>query len=168
MTIDKPKYVNINQYLDMSTMVALTIEADEFKLYQVLDKFSQQFDSSYSLVRNGGQFTLRIKTDDFSELIRRLNIIKGSKIQIQEMVGSPSVRRAKADFTPTNVDDLIGRETVAQTDIKPVEGGIVKLVGERWFSRPSMDKPIEKGKLIKVLRVEGVSLIVEEVEEEKD
>ena len=151
----------------MSTMIALRVEADEFKLYQVLDKFSQQRGASYSLVRCDDSFTLRVKTDDFGELIRRINLIKGSKYQIMEMVGSPSVRDAKANFTPTNVDALVGRETVAQSDIKPVEGGLIKLLGEQWFARPEADDVIPKGAAVKVLRVEGVSLIVEEVEGEE-
>jgi membrane-bound ClpP family serine protease len=137
------------------------------RLYQVLDKFSQQHDASYSLVRCEEGFTLRIKTDDFGELIRRINLIKGSKYQIVEMVGNPNVKQAKANFTPTNVDALVGRETVAQTDIKPVEGGLIKIFGEQWFARPEADDVIAKGTTVKVLRVEGVSLIVEEVEEEE-
>ncbi len=148
----------------MSTMVALRVEADEFKLYQVLDKFSQQHDTSYSLVRGDDCFTLRVKTDDFGELVRRINLIKGSKYQILEMVGSPHVKYAKANFTPTNVDSLIGRETLAHTDIKPVEGGLIKLFGEQWFSRSEGDDLIPKGTPVRVLRVEGVSLIVEQVE----
>ena len=152
----------------MSTMVALRVEADEFKLYQVLDKFSQQRDASYSLVRSDGGYTLRVKTDDFGELIRRINLIKGSKYQILEMVGNPNIRHAKANFTPTNVDSLIGRETQAQTDIKPVEGGLIKLLGEQWFTRPEADDVIPRGATVKVLRVEGVSLIVEQVEGEEE
>ena len=151
----------------MSTMVALNVEADEFKLYQVLDKFSQQHSASYSLVRCDNGFTLRIKTDDFGELIRRLNLIKGSKYSIIEMVGNPHIRQAKANFTPTNVDSLIGRKTTAQSDIKPVEGGLVKILGEQWFARPVADDIIPKGAMVKVLRVEGVSLIVEETEGEE-
>jgi membrane protein implicated in regulation of membrane protease activity len=85
-----------------------------------------------------------------------------------EMVGSPSVKAVKANFTPTNVDALIGRETAAQSDIKPVEGGIIKLLGEQWFARPEADDVIPKGAVVKVLRVEGVSLIVEEVEGEEE
>jgi hypothetical protein len=151
----------------MSTMVSMTVETDEFKLYQVLEKFSNQYEASYSVVRSNNIFTLKVKTDNFSELIRRLGIIKDCKIQIQEIVGSPSILRAKVDWTPTNVDALLGKETLAQTDIKPVEGGLIKLVGEQWFSRPLYDKIILRGSRVKVVKVEGVSLIVEEIEEEK-
>ena len=153
--------------MEMSTMVALRVEADEFKLYQVLDKFSQQHEASYSLVRGEDGFTLRVKTDDFGELVRRINLIKGSKYQIVEMVGNPHVRYAKANFTPTNVDSLIGKETLAQTDIKPVEGGLIKLFGEQWFARTEADDLIPKGASVRVLRVEGVSLIVEQAEGEE-
>jgi hypothetical protein len=152
----------------MSTMACLAIEADEFKLYQVLDKFSQRYGASYSLIRDDGKFTLRVKTDDFGELIRRLNLIKGCKYQIQEMIGSPTVSGAKADFTRTNIDALIGRRTVAMTDISPIDGGLVKIIGEQWFSRPINDRTIRKGAQVRVIRVEGVSLMVEEVEEDMD
>jgi len=145
----------------------MTVETDEFKLYQVLEKFSQQYETSYTVVRNNHIFVLKVKTDNFSELIRRLGIIKDCKIQIQEIVGSPSVKKAKIDWTPTNVDALIGKETFAQTEIKPIEGGLIKLIGEQWFSRPLYDKTILQGSRVKVVKVEGVSLIVEEVEEEK-
>jgi len=151
----------------MSTMVALTINADEFKLYQLLDKFSQQYNTSYSMSREDEGFLLRIKTDDFGELVRRLNLIKGSQFQIMEIVGSPKIKRAKAELTKTNIDALLGKETRALTDITPLDGGMIKLIGEQWYARPVYDRVIPQGTMIKVLRVEGVSLIVENVEEEE-
>ena len=149
----------------MSTMVALTIKADEFKLYQLLDKFSQQYNTSYIMSREEDGFLLRMKTDDFGELVRRLNLIKGSNFQIMEIVGSPKVKRAKAELTKTNIDALVGKETEALTDITPLDGGLIKLIGEQWFARPAYDRVIPQGTFVKVLRVEGVSLIVENVEE---
>ena len=148
-------------------MVALTVNADEFKLYQLLDKFSQQYNTSYIMSRDENGFLLRIKTDDFGELVRRLNLIKGSKFQIMEIVGSPKIKRAKAELTKTNIDALLGKETQALTDITPLDGGLIKLIGEQWYARPAYDKVIPQGTMVEVLRVEGVSLIVEGVEEEK-
>ena len=147
-------------------MVALTVNADEFKLYQLLDKFSQQYNTSYIMSRDENGFLLRIKTDDFGELVRRLNLIKGSKFQIMEIVGSPKIKRAKAELTKTNIDALLGKETQALTDITPLDGGLIKLIGEQWYARPAYDKVIPQGTMVEVLRVEGVSLIVESVEEE--
>ncbi len=149
-------------------MVALTVKADEFKLYQLLEKFRQQYQSSYTMTREDDGFLLRIKTDDFGELVRRLNLIKDSSIQINEVVGSPRIPRARTELTKTNIDALIGKETQAITDITPLDGGLIKLIGEQWFARPVYDRVIPMGALIRVLRIEGVSLIVENVEEEQE
>ena len=146
-------------------MVALTVEADGFKLYQLLDKFSQQTGASYSLVRKNGKFVLRIKTDDFGEFIRRLNLIKDSKYHIEEIVGNPNIRRAKVDHTPTNVDALIGKQTMTLSDVTPIEGCLIKIFGEQWFCRSDGERVIKKGTFVRVLGVEGVSLIVEPIQE---
>lgn len=145
-------------------IVTLSIKADDLKLSQLLEKFGEQYKVSYSLSRKDDHFILRVKTDDLGELIRRLNHIKGSTYKIQELYET----RRFSDFvnvnlTKTNIDALVGRSTVAHTDIDPVDGGIIKLVGELWFCRPKTDKVIKKGSSVHVVGVEGVSLIVEEV-----
>lgn len=146
-------------------IVTLTIEADDLTLTQVLDKFSKQYNLGYSLVRENNHFLLRIKTNDLGELIRRLNHIKDCKFQIQEILESRSVSDLiNINMTKTNIDAIIGRITVAQTDITPIDGGQVKVVGEIWLARPKHDKAIQKGATVKVVGVEGVSLMVEEVE----
>ena len=66
-------------------------------------------------------------------------------------------------LTKTNVDALIGKTTLAKTDIDPIDGGVIKLIGELWFCRPIIDKRLKEGAKVKVVGVEGVSLIVEEV-----
>ncbi len=145
-------------------MVALTVEADDFKLTQVLDKFSKQYNVSYSLARQNDHFILRLKTDNLGELIRRLNHIKGCSFKIQELYESrPFSSIINVNLTKTNIDALIGKSTVAQTDITPVDGGLVKIIGEVWFCRPKYDRTIRKGNSVKIVGVEGVSLIAEEV-----
>jgi len=151
--------------MEITMMTTLTITADDFKLYQVLDKFSNQYAATYTLTRENGAFTLRIKTDSFGELVRRLNLIKGCTYKIQEIINTDLVSsKASMGLTKTNIDALLGRETVAQTDISPVDGGLVKLIGELWFSRPIVDKVIQKGSRVKIVKIEGVSLLVEEVD----
>jgi hypothetical protein len=148
-------------------MVTLSIIADDLKLYQVLEKYSEKYDSSYSLQRESNHFELKIKTDNLGELIRRLNLIKDSKVQIEEIINTREYpNMASVNLTKTNIDALIGKQTVAQTEISPADGGLVKLLGELWFSRPEVDTVISKGSQVQVLRVEGVSLIIEEVIEE--
>lgn len=151
--------------MEITMMTTLTVAADDFKLYQVLEKFSIQYAANYTLTRENGAFTLRIKTDSFGELVRRLNLIKGCTYKIQEIINTdPVSSKASMSLTKTNIDALLGRETVAQTDISPVDGGLVKLIGELWFSRPIVDKVIQKGSKVKIVKIEGVSLLVEEVD----
>jgi membrane-bound ClpP family serine protease len=151
--------------MEISMMTTLTVVADDFKLYQALEKFSSQYYATYTLTRENGHFALRIKTENFGELVRRLNLIKGCTYKIREIVNTdPISSQASMNLTKTNIDALIGRETLAQTDLSPVDGGLVKLFGELWFSRPVMDGVISKGSRVRIVKVEGVSLLVEEVD----
>jgi len=145
-------------------IVTLTIMADDFKLTQMLDKFASQYKVSYNLKRQNEHFTLRVKTDDLGELIRRLNHIKGCTYKIQELYDTHRFSDLiNVNLTKTNIDALVGRSTVAHTDIDPIDGGIVKVVGELWFCRSKQDRVIKKGSPVNIVGVEGVSLIVEEV-----
>jgi hypothetical protein len=145
-------------------IVTLTIKADDFKLTQVLDKFSRQYNISYSLARQNEHFLLRLKTNNLGELVRRLNHIKGCTFEIQELFESrPFAGMINVNLKKTNIDALIGKSTAAQTDIAPIDGGLLKLIGELWFCRPKHDKVIKKGTQVTIVGVEGVSLIVEEV-----
>ena len=145
-------------------IVTLTVMADDFKLSQMLDKFALQYKVSYSLTRQNEHFVLRVKTDDFGELIRRLSLIKDCTYKIQELYDTRRFSdRINVNLTKTNIDALVGKSTVAHTDIDPIDGGLVKVVGELWFCRPKQDKVIKRGSPVMVVGVEGVSLIVEEV-----
>jgi len=145
-------------------IVTLTIKADDFKLTQTLDKFAMQYKVSYALTRQNEHFILRVKTDDFGELIRRLSLIKDCTYKIQELYDTRRFAdMINVNLTKTNIDALIGKTTVAHTDIDPIDGGLVKVVGELWFCRPKQDRVIKKGSSVNIVGVEGVSLIVEEV-----
>lgn len=145
--------------------ITLTIEADELKLAQTLSKFSQQYKSSYTLARQNHEFILSVKTNDFGELVRRLNHIKGCKFKIMELHEGAATGAGiiNVSLTKTNIDALIGKSTVAKSNIDPVDGGVIKLLGELWFCRPKHDRVIKEGAKVEVVGVEGVSLIVEEV-----
>lgn len=145
--------------------IILTVKADELKLAQLLDKFSEQYRTVYTLKRKNGEFTLQATTDDLGELVRRLNHLKDCTFKVEEIHGGGLLEKLNVRVTKTNVEALVGKETVAKTDINPVDGGVVKLMGELWFCRPEHDNVIKEGARVKVVRVEGVSLIVEEVEQ---
>lgn len=143
--------------------ITLTIKADEFKLAQMLSKFSETYKASYTLARQNDHFILHLRTDNFGELVRRLNHIKGCEFKIKEMHGGSLTDLVNVSLTKTNIDALVGKTTTATADIDPVNGGIIKLVGELWSCRPKYDAVIKKGSRVKVVGVEGVSLILEEV-----
>jgi hypothetical protein len=143
--------------------VILTINADELKLAQLLSKFSENHKIVYTLKRQNGGFLMEVNTDDYGELVRRLNHLKDCAFKVIEMRGGGLLERLNVRVTRTNVDALIGKETVASTNIDPINGGLIKLVGEMWFCRPIEDKIIKEGSKVKVVGVEGVSLMVEEV-----
>jgi hypothetical protein len=143
--------------------IILTIKADELKLAQLLSKFSTTYRITYTLRRQNGGFLMDVNTDDFGELVRRLNHLKGCTFKVKEMHGGGLLDKLNVKLTKTNIDALIGKTTVAKTDIDPIDGGVIKLVGELWFCRPIIDKRIKEGTKVKVVGVEGVSLIVEEV-----
>ena len=63
----------------------------------------------------------------------------------------------------TNLDRVIGTEGVVTEKITKHNNGEVKVDGKRWTA--VSNKTIQEGKIVKIIKIEGVKLIVEEVEE---
>jgi hypothetical protein len=145
--------------------VTLTVEADELKLAQLLSKFAEKYRMVYKLNRQAKGYLLEVElnSDDFGEFIRRMNHLKDATFKIEEMRGGGVLDRFNVSLTRTNIDALMGKEAIAKTDIDPLDGGIIKLGGEIWLSRPADDAVIKEGSKVRVIRTEGVSLIVEGV-----
>jgi hypothetical protein len=145
--------------------VILTVEADELKLAQLLSKFAEKYRMTYKLNRQAKGYLLEVElnSDDFGEFIRRMNHLKDATFKIEEMRGGGVLDRFNVSLTRTNIDALMGKEAIAKTDIDPLDGGIIKLGGEIWLSRPADDAVIKEGSKVRVIRTEGVSLIVEGV-----
>lgn len=70
-----------------------------------------------------------------------------------------------AKVQPTNADMLIGRECLVTETIDNLHGtGAVRVGGKVWTARSDSDGPtIKNGAMARVLRIEGVKLIVEAV-----
>ena len=67
----------------------------------------------------------------------------------------------------TNVDSVIGTEGYVTDDVDNLSAtGQVKLGGMYWTARSTGGKPIAKGTLVRVDRIEGVKAFVSEVKEE--
>ena len=150
--------------------VTLNVKADELKLAQMLSKFAEKYRMTYKLNRRPQGYTLEVDLngEDFGEFIRRLNHLKDATYNIEEMRGGGLLDKFNVSLLRTNSDAMVGKETIAKTDIDPLDGGVVKLGGEIWLAKPVDDcSVIKEGSKVRVIRVEGVSLIVEGVTEEK-
>ena len=66
---------------------------------------------------------------------------------------------------PTNADRVIGAQATVTEDIDNLQGkGAVTIGGITWSARSEHDAPIPAGTLVRVLRIEGVKVYVEEAE----
>ena len=64
---------------------------------------------------------------------------------------------------PTNADRVIVQEARVTQDIDNIQGiGAVTIGGVTWTARSEHDTPIPAGAMVRVLRIEGVKVIVEE------
>ena len=75
-------------------------------------------------------------------------------------------KRFKPKLTATNADALIGRICLVTETIAPFEGGRVKLGDVTWSARTEGETEIPAGKRVKVLKIQGAKVIVEEVKKE--
>ena len=72
----------------------------------------------------------------------------------------------KPKLTATNTDALIGRICTVTETIDPVEGGRVKLGDVTWSASSQQGTKIPTGAQVKILKVQGVKVFVEEVKKE--
>jgi hypothetical protein len=143
--------------------VTLTVKADELKLAQLLSKFAEKYRMTYKLNRKADTYKLEaeLNGEDFGEFIRRINHLKDANYNIEEVRGGGLLDSFNVSLLRTNVDALVGKEATAKTDLDAIDGGIVKLGGELWMAKPDDCTVIKEGSKVRVIRVEGVSLIVE-------
>jgi hypothetical protein len=158
--------IDIISILGNNLKVALTVKADELKIAQLLSKFAEKYRMSYKLNRRGAGFLLDVdlNSDDLGEFIRRMNHLKDADFKIEEIRGGGPLDQLNVSLTRTNADILIGKESIAKTDITS-DGGVIKINGEQWLARPvDDDAVIPQGSKVRVVRIEGVTLIVEGVD----
>lgn len=63
----------------------------------------------------------------------------------------------------TNLDRVVDMEGIVTEKITKYNPGEVKVDGKRWTAIEVNGKTVEKGKSVKIIKIEGVKLIVEEV-----
>ncbi len=68
---------------------------------------------------------------------------------------------------PTNADRILGAEAQVVEDIDNLKGkGAVRIGGLTWSARSADNTPIGANTLVRVLRIEGVKVYVEQIKEE--
>ncbi len=72
----------------------------------------------------------------------------------------------KIGNTKTNVNSIVGLVGLVTKKIEPFNTGQVKVSGQIWTAKSYSNKEIEEGEEVKVIKVEGVKLIVENNKEE--
>lgn len=65
----------------------------------------------------------------------------------------------------TNLQGIISKNALVIEDIEAYSTGLVKINGEQWTAISKNEVKIEKNKIVKIVAIEGVKLIVEEVRE---
>lgn len=81
------------------------------------------------------------------------------------IITKPIVKKLRVrKIEPTNLDRIIGKEGVVTKEISKNTYGEVNVKGGIWTA--TSKKEIKKGASIKVLKIEGVKLLVEEIKEE--
>ena len=70
---------------------------------------------------------------------------------------------------PTNADRILGAEAIVIEDIHNIQNkGAVRVGGMIWSARSQEDAPIPAGTLVRIRRIEGVKVYVDQITEEQD
>lgn len=97
-----------------------------------------------------------------------VQIIVFSLVSIASLVFvRPMARRIlQGTLESTNADRFIGKVYKLDESITTEKWGLVDINGTEWSATTANNRPISKGSLVEVERIEGVKLIVKEYEEE--
>lgn len=68
----------------------------------------------------------------------------------------------------TNLQGIEQKTGIVKEEIPPYSTGIVTLTGEDWTAISEDNEKIEVGQLVKVIRIEGVKLVVKPVNNEEN
>ncbi|WP_300279480.1 NfeD family protein [Peptacetobacter sp.] len=71
------------------------------------------------------------------------------------------VKKDEEYVSNTNIDALIGKYGIVEEEVSNIKYGIVNLEGERWTAVSEDDIVIKKGEKVKVLKIDGVKLVVQ-------
>lgn len=76
-------------------------------------------------------------------------------------------KRLRIGHEKNNIDLMIGKVGLVIEEIKPFHTGQVKVGGQIWTAISHDNRTIEKDQMVKVMKIEGVKLIVEQMKGEE-
>lgn len=68
----------------------------------------------------------------------------------------------------TNLQGIEQKTGVVKVEILPYATGIVTLTGEDWTAISDSNEKIEVGQLVKIIRIEGVKLVVKPIDNQEE
>lgn len=68
----------------------------------------------------------------------------------------------------TNLQGIVQKKGIVKKEINPYDLGIVTLGGEDWTAISAENIKIEEGTVVKVIKIEGVKLVVSPVDDDID
>ena len=78
----------------------------------------------------------------------------------------PLVARHNAKRAATNADRVLGQAGIVKARIDNLaQTGLVRIAGKDWSARSNTGETLEAGRLVRILRIEGVKLIVTPADE---
>jgi len=75
-------------------------------------------------------------------------------------------KHLKAKAVATNADALVGKLCRVTEEIDPVEGGRVKVGDVTWSARSESAQVIPTGSMVRILKIQGAKVLVEEAKKE--
>lgn len=70
------------------------------------------------------------------------------------------VKKDESYISNTNIDALIGKYAIVEKDVSNIVYGIVNLEGKKWTAVSEKEVTYKKGEKVKVVRIDGVKLVV--------
>lgn len=100
----------------------------------------------------------------FTDLIQIQLLVFGIVSIVALFVTKPIVKKLrKRNIVATNFDRVLDMDGVVTEEILPNEIGEVKVDGKRWSAISK--NAISKGKLVEIIKIDGVKLVVKEKKE---
>lgn len=112
----------------------------------------------------GALLAMIVAALDFSVTIQILIFLISSAVLIY-FTRPFAIKLLKVGNVKTNSASLIGEIGIVKEPIHPFETGLVKVSGQIWTAKSKDKESIDKNKKVRILSIEGVKLIVEELEE---